>query len=318
MIAATIFGAILLLGISAYFYFGYAPAPAVPALHSITCSENIKVGDRYRTYLTYIPRNIAKNPGIIIALHGSGMTAERMRQWTGFELDELADQHGFIVVYPDGYQGNWNDCRKDSPYAAKKENIDDVGFIQAIIDRFHREHQVDSRKVFLFGFSNGGQMAFRLAIESPDLISAVCVIGANLPTSGTCSCALDGPASRLMLIAGTADPINPYTGGLVSLFGIKKLGYVMSARETAENFARRNQVSKKPERQTLDDSDDNKVESLTYYRSGIPQVKFYTIENGGHVIPQPKFRFPRIMGKTAATFDSPLAAVSFFRLLGDS
>ncbi len=43
---------------------------------------------------------------------GFVMTCAQMREWTGFELDELADQRGFVVAYPDGYKGNWNDCRR--------------------------------------------------------------------------------------------------------------------------------------------------------------------------------------------------------------
>ena len=51
----------------------------------------------------------------------------------------MADRHGFIVLYPDGYKNNWNDCRKDAPFAANKENVDDVGFLRALVEQYRRE-----------------------------------------------------------------------------------------------------------------------------------------------------------------------------------
>jgi polyhydroxybutyrate depolymerase len=63
------------------------------------------------------------------------MDGKRMRKWTGYEFDRMADAQGFLVLYPDGYRGNWNDCRKNATFAAKKENMDDVRFILALIER---------------------------------------------------------------------------------------------------------------------------------------------------------------------------------------
>lgn len=50
----------------------------------------------------------------------------------GYESDEMADRHGFIVLYPDGYGKNPNDCRRDAPFAARKENVDDVVCLRAL------------------------------------------------------------------------------------------------------------------------------------------------------------------------------------------
>jgi polyhydroxybutyrate depolymerase len=55
------------------------------------------------------------------------MDGARMRLFTGYEFDRLADQHGYIAIYPDGYRRNWNDCRKDATFPAKRDNIDDIG-----------------------------------------------------------------------------------------------------------------------------------------------------------------------------------------------
>jgi polyhydroxybutyrate depolymerase len=101
------------------------------------------------------------------------MDGEMMRKWTGYEFDQWADRKGFVVVYPDGYKHNWNDCHKNATFPAKLENIDDMGFIHALIARMAQEHGIDTKHVFVLGYSNGGQMAFRLAIETPDEVAAV-------------------------------------------------------------------------------------------------------------------------------------------------
>ena len=85
-------------------------------------------------------------------------------------------------------------------------------FIRTLIARMKAEHSVSDKRVYVFGYSNGGHMAFRLAIEAPDEIAAVAAVAASLPTSDASSCPQQGRTSRVMLINGTADPINPYQG----------------------------------------------------------------------------------------------------------
>lgn len=70
------------------------------------------------------------------------MDGARMRLCTGYEFDCLADQHGFVVIYPDGYRRNWNDCRKYATFPAKRENIDDIGFIRTLIARASIEQAI--------------------------------------------------------------------------------------------------------------------------------------------------------------------------------
>lgn len=308
---------VLLFGAAAYFYFVYSAVPPEPKLSGEIYQEKIRVSNLDRNYLSYVPKKLSSKPGIVFAMHGTGMNAVRMREWSGYELDKLADQYGFIVVYPDGYKGNWNDLRTNSPFAAKKEDIDDVGFIEALVDRFSKEHRIDTQKVFIFGFSNGGQVAIRLALEKPNLINAICAISANLPTPETFSFTGKGPASRVMLVTGTKDGINPYLGGPVTLFGMQKVGTAISAKATAAYFVERNAVNVSPENKIFSSQkadDPTSVELQRWRASGKSAVELVTIVGGGHVIPQQKFRFPRLMGNTTSNFDAPLEAIKFFGL----
>src|ERR1700686_2876747 len=102
--AALVLSGTATLAVAAYAYYWYSPPPPLPTLSSA------------------IQR---------ATLHGRGsfMDGEMMREWTGYEFDQWADRKGFVVVYPDGYMHNWNDCHKDATFPAKLENIDDMGFI---------------------------------------------------------------------------------------------------------------------------------------------------------------------------------------------
>jgi polyhydroxybutyrate depolymerase len=109
-----------------------------------------------------------------------------------------------------------------------------------------QEQDVDEKRVYVFGYSNGGHMAFRLAMEASDEIAAVAAVAASLPTPDNSSCPQRKPTSRVMLINGTLDPINPYQGGTVTLFGFASRGSVMSAVASAQNFAERNGITAPP------------------------------------------------------------------------
>jgi polyhydroxybutyrate depolymerase len=98
--------------------------------------------------------------------------------------------------------------RKNATFPAKRENIDDMSFMRALVARMMFEHAIDQKLVYVFGYSNGGHMAFRLAMEAPAEIAAIASVAASLPTPDASLCPQRGRTSRAMLINGTADPIN--------------------------------------------------------------------------------------------------------------
>jgi len=311
---ATLFAILVLIAV-AYAYYWYSPAPPLPALSAKVRRNAVRVGARDRTCLVYVPANLPQQAALVIVLHGSGMDGARMRISTGYEFDCLADQHGFVVLYPDGYRRNWNDCRKNATFPSKRQNIDDVNFMRALIARMMLEHAIDQKRVYVFGYSNGAHMAFRLAMEAPAEIAAIASVAANLPTPDASSCPQQGRTSRVMLINGTADPINPYEGGIVTLFGFASRGRVMSSIASAQHFAERNGISCAPISDQLPkhfSGDRTSVETLTWQAHGKPFSCLYTVRGGGHVVPQRTFRFPRLLGKTTRLLDAPYEAIRFF------
>ena len=311
-------GGLLVLAAVGYGYYLYAPLPPVPRLSAALQTGTIRVGGRTRSYRAYVPAHLPPHAPLVLVLHGSNLDGATMRQWTGYEFDELADQHGFAVLYPDGYQKNWNDCRRDATFAAKTENVDDVGFLRALVEKYQADLGLDPARVYAFGYSNGGQMALRLALEAPELVAAIATAGANMPPPANCSCPLAGLTPPVLLMAGTQDPISPYAGGQVTLFGFGSRGLVLSARATAEQLARRNGLTAPPAAATLPHqraSDPTAVERLTWARGVQPWIVLYTVRGGGHVVPQPRYRFARLLGRTTGDLDAPVAALRFFGLL---
>src|SRR5438105_11949936 len=169
-------------------YFVYSPAPEVPRLSGKLTEGTIEVGGLRRTYLTYLPRGLPKGAPLVVVMHGSGQNGAQTRIWTGYGFERLADERGFAVVYPDGYEGYWNACNIVGDYSANKLDIDDVAFLTRMIDKLTAETGVDPGRVFATGVSRGGHMAFRLALEAPSRFRAVAAVAANVPTPENFKC----------------------------------------------------------------------------------------------------------------------------------
>ncbi len=312
-------GALVLLLAGAYGWFLHAPPPAAPRLGASVRRDSIRVGERTRRYAFYAPARLAPRPALVLALHGSMGDAEQMRRSTAYGFERLADRYGFVVVYPEGYERHWNDCRRKGPYAAKRLGIDDVGFMRALAARFRAAHGVDSARVFAVGLSNGGHLAYRLALEAPELVRGVAAVAASLPAPDDLDCAPARGATSVLILNGTEDPINPYGGGRVTLFGFGDRGRVLSARQTAAYFARRNAIAGPPVTRMLAQpagSEPTSAERATWRSPGGAEVVLYTIHGGGHTVPQPHARFPRLLGRTHRALDGPAEIWGFFARQG--
>jgi len=311
-VVSVVISSLLLALFLAAGYWIYAPSPRSSPGRAGIQAGKIEVGGRIRNYLAYIPPR-EPHPALIFAFHGSGGSAAGMRILTGYRFEHLAETEGFIVVYPDGYKHAWNTCREAGSDPARTMNIDDLGFIEALLNRFQREHAVNPKRVFAMGLSLGGHMSFRLALERPDLVSAIAAAGANLPTPDNNVCHASGAAVPALLINGTEDPINPYEGGLVSMFRIWSRGTVISAKASAEYFALLGGAQSTGPSQKLPQKDARTwVERSVWRGTNNHEVVLFTVHGGGHVLPQSSYRYPRIMGATNQDLEGPNEIWEFF------
>lgn len=135
---------------------------------------------RLRRYLVHVPPGAATARPVMLALHGGGGSGSQFRDDNG--LDAVSDRHGFIAVYPDGTGPlrnrllTWNAGDGCCGFARDRD-IDDVGFLAAVIDDLGRRIAIDGRRVYVTGHSNGAMMAYRLAAERAGLVAAIVPVG---------------------------------------------------------------------------------------------------------------------------------------------
>jgi polyhydroxybutyrate depolymerase len=298
------------------------PAYPLPPLQGQLVSGQLGHDDTVRSYLLYVPPRPADPAPVVLVLHGSSASGERMRRATGAAFDELADGYGAIVVYPDGQLDHWNDCRVARGNPARAAAVDDVGFLRALVaglaaDPALAGRPIDARRVFVFGLSNGGHMALRLALEAPDLVAGVTAVAANLPVAGNSDCVARGEAVPVLFINGDADPVSPYGGGTVTLLGpFGNRGDVQSAAASVDYFRRlAGHAAGAFEHRYPDEdpADGTVVTRQVWAEPGRPEVALITIHGGGHTIPHPRKQFPRILGATSHDLSAVAEAWRFFQ-----
>jgi polyhydroxybutyrate depolymerase len=288
---------VIAAGAALFGYFIYSPEPDASSLTGTLAKGSMQVDGLKRTYRTYVPRQLAKGAPLVLVMHGSGENAAQIRIETGYAFERLADEHGFAVVYPDSYSFDWNDCSRIGDFSAAGRLVDDVGFLGALTDKLIAELGVDGRRVFATGVSAGGFMSLRLALEAPSRFRAVAAVAANVPRPDNFKCKPAGQGTSVMIMNGTRDPLVPFDGGEVNLLGLfYKGGNVHSARESAQYFADLNKLADAPAIVPNQAADSATAEQLLWRNDGKAEVELVAIHGGGHGLPQPYYRRPRLLG----------------------
>ncbi len=271
------------------------PAALRPGDHS----RSLAADGGERTYLVHVPPQYdpAAPMPAVLAFHGGGGNANNMVAFSG--LNEKADQAGFIVVYPEGSGrlprmltfNAGNCCGK-----AAESKIDDVAFTRLVLDDLERIANVDRRRVFATGMSNGAMMSYRLAAELSDRIAAVAPVAGPM---GTKDCR-PGRAVSVMHFHGDADEFAPFKGGRgrgPSGTDFYSVQYSIDAWVAANGCRPTRQTTRLPDR--ADDGTTVKEIRDASGRDGA-EVVLVVIEGGGHTWPG---REPRLRALGASTRD---------------
>ena len=291
--------------------------PPMPELAGKIEHGAMEHGGRMRTWIAYLPARPATSPALVIVLHSSMGTGEKARTAYGYDFDLLADQHGFITVYPQGYQGHWNDCKVMGPFAAKRENVDDVGFLHALVDRLVEEHDVDRARVYVTGISNGGSMTLCLALRTPEFARAYAAVVASVPAPDNLAVTPKNQPVSMLLMNGTDDPINPWRGGDVVLWPVLgNRGPVLSAQASIEYFRKLAGLEGPPQVTKLldrDPGDGSTVERSLWSAPGKRTVALYAIRGGGHSVPHPAMHGWRLLGESNRDIHAANEIWAFFQ-----
>jgi len=264
-------------------------------------SGAIVSSDRRREYLLYVPDSYDrfKPTPLVISMHGGG--AWPAHQMNVSRWNRLADEHGFIVVYPAG---------SDTPMSWKVGRgaglTRDVRFISELIDTLETAYNIDPTRIYANGLSNGAGMSFVLSCTLSNRIAAVGMVAAaqSLPWSW-CT---DHRPVPMISFHGTADAMTPYNGGRSPVFPDRFV--LPSIPIWTANWARRNQCGTNPvESQIAAD-----VTRLEYTNcADDAAVVLYTIQGGGHTWPGGKPPPEWLAGSTSNSIDATSRMWAFFR-----
>lgn len=179
---------------------------------ALACSfkeENgsLEIDDRERNYEVFRPEHATGPLPLVIGLHGGYGTGERFESHAG--LLKVKGAKEFVFVFPDGYRHSWNAGRCCG--SAEKENVDDVKFLRALIDKLVAQGYADPARVYITGFSNGAKMAYRAACEMSDKLRAIAPVGGSADVEEE-FCKPTKPVAVLH-IHGDADKWAPLHGG---------------------------------------------------------------------------------------------------------
>ena len=285
-----------------------ARSPAVQPMAPGDHFRKLVVDGLERSCLIHLPVGLdpAKPAPLVLAIHGAAMNAHMMRGFSG--MNAQADAAKFIVAYPNGTGlGNafltWN----SGGLGPLRKEPDDVAFFRALLDDLTSLLNIDPRRIYAAGMSNGGMMCYRLAAEMPDRIAAIAAVG------GTLALTDPHPARPVPLIHfhGTDDRVVPYAGPRKRNPAAMSF---LSVPETIETWVKLTNCPRRPVIHEVPDCfDDGTAVRITTYGPG-PQnaeVVLVDINGGGHTWPgqQPGLS---LIGKSTSEISANQMIWTFF------
>ncbi len=252
------------------------PPLFVLAAAAASYSENRTTGTivttagQTREYVLHVPKTYdrTKPAPLVISMHGAD-------NWPSFQMalsqwNPLADEQGFIVVYPAG-QGGGPKVWHMNGLETKRRLAPDIVFISELIDALERSYNIDPARIYANGLSNGGGMTFALSCTLADKIAAFGPL-ASAVTEQIDWCSSPAP---VVAFHGTADPFTPYEGAKVWLAPMP----FPNIPEWIAGWARRNRCAPDP----IDSAVNADVTRREYggCANGADTL-LYTVKGGGH------------------------------------
>ena len=247
-------------------------------------NDSLWIDGHYRSFHFNKPSVSNTKASLIFVLHGSGGNGLKSMKSTT-KLMALTETEHILMVFPDGYKKNWNECRKNAPAAANVENIDENAFFSQMIDYGVANYNINPARVFAIGTSGGGHMVYKLAMTMPEKFKGITAIVANIPVPDNMDCVEKKMPMPVMIINGTNDQTNPYNGGISA----KNKGLVRSTNDTFQYWATLGGYKGEPSMETLpntDLSDGKTIEKYSYKEKGKPEIILLKVINGEHNNPK--------------------------------
>ena len=178
-----------------------------------TADADVDVNGVTRAYRIHLPASYdsSRPVPLVIMLHGHGGHAATFEESTG--MSEKADHEGFIVLYPQalGSPSAWHSAI-DGPATRG-----DIAFVRTLLDTTARRYNVDGRRIYVAGHSNGGFMTYRIASVLSRRVAAIGVVAGSIglvtDAGDTIRIATPNAPVAVVHLHGLADRSVPYAGG---------------------------------------------------------------------------------------------------------
>lgn len=197
---------------------------------------------------------------LLLAFHGSSGTPARFEGVTA--LSKLVDKEKFLVIYPEGLNGNWRTRGQD-------EAEPDIAYIKAVLDDAKARVKIDAKRIYAVGYSNGAQMVWRLACLAPETLSGMALVAGNYMAHEDCK---TGAPLSTLLFHGMNDRSLPYEGSKLA----------QGPRVFASSRAKLNGCTDRPR---IIFQEEEVVGEAWENCSGNAAVQLYTIKDKGHSWP---------------------------------
>lgn len=213
--------------------------------------------------------------------------------------------------YPPSGGGGYPPSGGGGENGRNRTQVNDLAFFDAMLDKLSSEYPVDTTRIYVAGFSDGGFMAFRLGCEMSRRFAAVASISAEMPKAMKDWCS-PSPAVSLLMMNGTVDPVVPYYGGSGHMGSYP----TMSAEDSAKEWVKYDSCSAKPEHMKLPPHEKGGMETNVYKFGDCTagtEVQRYSIEGAGNTWPSGDSSILREKaGKTTYDVDANEVVWQFF------
>jgi polyhydroxybutyrate depolymerase len=192
-----------------------------------------------RPYELHVPTGYNANVAVplVVLLHGLASDEDMIEAY--FKVTPIADKHTFLYAHPNGLKGTIGGQRffnaTDACCDIFHQNPDDVAYLKALLSDVRAKYNVDPKRIFIMGHSNGGYMAHRLACDDSAEIAAIASLSGAVWNDAT-KCAPTDPIA-ILEVHGTDDQTVKYDGGNNNT---ETLGTYPSAMQTAATWAAKN------------------------------------------------------------------------------
>ena len=268
-----------------------------------TINGSFNYDGQTRTYSYYVPTSYITGIAVplIVNLHGLGSSGSQQAAYTNFM--SIADTANFIVVHPDGTYNPSNPTQRFWNFGGMGSNVDDLGFLEVLIDTLSAHYTINQNRVYSTGLSNGGYMSYYLACES-NRFAAIASVGATMTTTMYNSCNPLYPIP-VMEIHGTSDAIVAYNGSL----GNKTVEEVIDLWVNKNNCNSTPTITQVPNTNTTDEAT---AEHYLYPDGDNGHtVELYKVIDGGHTWPGGAIPIPTF-GNTCMDFSASKEIWRFF------